>query len=270
MKNNQGYYHWIHSLNQASKQVQHNHAKLLHEATYNPTTSGESGLKQGKARIHGQTRGGVVGSSGTEDQTRDVLVSMAKLLQNVNKDNPNPLRTSGEKRRKNVEKFARSITSEGGVGFDGEEYEDLGDEPAGPGKSMSPEQLADVAAMGQEKFKSTPHRTASAEDANANRERNIERARSVFAQPRVSPKFTSKLGAQARIEAGNAVAGDFELAAKDMKPTQADLDNNGIIGNAGDVALDASDNVMDRRANAGFKAQRNESVSNIINRMING
>ena len=207
MKNNKGYYHWIHSLNQASKQVQHNHAKLLHEATYNPTVSGETGLKTGRTRIHGSSR---------------------------------PSLNIG------------GMIPTGGIGFGGEEYEDLGDEPGGPGKPLTHEEMAEIMKMSAEKRRSTPHRTTTSRNAGENvashEARAEETARSLFDRAaNVSPEFRSPIGAQARIEAGHGVRGDVELAARDMEPTQSDLDGNGIVGDAGDVAIDVSDNVRDNR-----------------------
>ena len=248
MKNNQGYYHWIHSLNQASKQVQHNHAKLLHEAKYNATVSGESGLKQGGTRIKGNPTAGVVGS-GSEEHAGDLAVSIGGMLKKSNEGNPRPLRLGGETNVRNLANLGREIANQGGVGFDDEAYEDLRDERGGPGTRTTPEQLATIAQMGREKAASTPHRTASAEDAGINaarnRARSAEVARATFAKPSYPTGFKNPLGAQARIEAGAGVAGDVELAARDAKPTSADLDGNGTVGDAGDVALDASDNSMD-------------------------
>lgn len=248
MKNNQGYYHWIHSLNQASKQVQHNHAKLLHEAKYNATVSGESGLKQGGTRIKGNPTAGVVGS-GPEEHAGDLAVSIGGMLKKSNEGSPRPLRLGGKTNIKNLANLGREISNLGGVGFDDEDFEDLGDERGGPGTRSTPEQLATIAQMGREKAASTPHRTASAEDAGINaarnRARSAETASATFARPSYPTGFKNPLGAQARIEAGAGVAGDVELATRDSKPTQVDLDNNGIVGDAGDVALDASDNSMD-------------------------
>jgi hypothetical protein len=209
MKNNKGYYHWIHSLNQASQQVQYNNAKLLHEAMYNPTVSGETGLKTGRTRIHGSSRASLGGLGG--------------------------------------------MIPTGGVGFGGEEYEDLGDTPAGPGDPLTQNQLAQIHRMSAKRRAKAPHRTAKAEDAGASAARHAaetaETTRNLFASAaNVSPKFRSPIGAQARIEAGHGVPGDVELAAHDLQPTQVDLDDNGIVGDAGDVALDASDNSMDRKS----------------------
>jgi len=267
MKNNQGYYHWIHSLNQASKQVQHNHVKLLHEAKYNATISGESGLKQGGTRIKGNPSAGVVGS-GTEEHAGDIAASIGGMLKKSNEGNPRPLRLGGQTNVRNLANLGREIANQGGVGFDGEEYEDLGDEKGGPGARTTPEQLATIAQIRREKEASTPHRTAGAENfgvkAARNRARSAETAAGIFAKPSYSTGFKSPIGAQARLETGAGVAGDVELAARDFKPTQVDLDNNGIVGDAGDVALDASDNSMDgqyagmspneitRKANAGL------------------
>lgn len=261
MKNNQGYYHWIHSLNNASKQVQYNHAKLLHEAKYNATVSGDVGLKQGGTRVKGNPTAGVVGS-GTEEHAGDLAAGIGGMLKKSNEGNPRPLRLGGPTNIKNLANLGREIANQGGLGFGGEEYEDLGDEKGGPGAQTTPEQLATIASMRREKEASIPYRTAGAEDAGVNAARN--RARSaesnaaLFAKPSVSTGFKNPIGAQARLETGAGVAGDVELAARDAKPTQADLDNNGTVGDAGDVALDASDNSMDgmspneitRRANA--------------------
>jgi len=312
MKNNQGYYHWIHSLNQASKQVQHNHAKLLYEAQYNPTISGESGLKQGKTRVKGTSRPGVVGS-GVEQNAGDLATGIAGMLMKSNEGNPRPLRLGGETNIRNLANLGREIANQGGIGFGGEEFEDLGDEKGGPGAQITPEQLAIIAQIRREKEASIPYRTAEAEDSGINRKAHAERAaasaRSLFDRSKdVDPQFKGSLAAKARIETGTGVAGDVELAAHDVSPTHVDLNNNGIVGDAGDVALDASDNSMDgqyagisgikksstpatfvpvaqtaapesgvlrgRAAQIALAQKRgkrlSESVSDIINRMVNG
>ena len=80
MKNNKGYYNWIHTLNHAALDVQKNHAKLLRE-------SGEEGLKQGRTRMFGHSRPSMTLSDdgkGNEDPIFATARALGELIRKVN------------------------------------------------------------------------------------------------------------------------------------------------------------------------------------------
>lgn len=176
MKNNKGYYSWIHSLNRAALQSQQIGQKMINEERAALRGGGEEGLKQGRTRIHGFSRPSMAGQgdipvSVNTDPESDPIFATAKALgELIQKVNQGPGGPGSQPLHKGLEipmntntagqlmRIARAIhgkpeQSVGGADLGYEEVDtEMPETTRGIGKPASAEEFAAYSAARQQKM----------------------------------------------------------------------------------------------------------------------
>lgn len=176
MKNNKGYYSWIHSLNRAALDSHQIGRKMINEERAAIRGGGEEGLKQGRTRIHGYSRPSTTGmgdipQSVNVDPESDPIFATAKglgeLLRKVNQGpggpESQPLHKAlqipmNDKTASQLLRLARAIhgkpeESVGGADLGYQEVDPQAPETTrGIGKPSTADELSAYRAMRQQKM----------------------------------------------------------------------------------------------------------------------
>jgi hypothetical protein len=248
MKNNKGYYSWIHDLKAASMEVQINHAKLLSEEA---PKGGEAGLKTGRTRIHGRTNPNTpLGQNPDSDRIDTIAKGLYDLINTVNKGTGGkgkdvvpplpvsqqiqmgPRKSSVTGKRLDMGDTAsilvgasKGINAANKPVLGGEEYEDLGDTSKRElGKPASSEEIGEYETINQERLHGSVQPSGDLNDDGTIDAQDVamDASDNVMGNNKgsVGPRFTNPLAAQARIEAGFPAEGDEELAKKKLTRTE--------------------------------------------------
>ena len=192
MKNNKGYYNWIHSMKNAAMESHFNGQKMLTEAKR--SMGGGHMTERGQRSQSHEERA----AAGIGRLLRDIGISDETIKANLPK-----ILGAGKETSMKPEDF---------VGYEGTDpsYENLKFDPAVYAELKAEKEAEDLKVPDV-----TGDNVTNVDDVIA--KNKLDNADGVQ-DTKVGPKFTNPIGAEARLEMGFGVPGDEELAAKLKQP----------------------------------------------------